>query len=321
MFTFAVMTYKHERFLVEHLESIKYQILSFGNGNNHTLLISDDNSDDRTVELADKWIEQNRKLFRETKVVKNSSNMGIVNNYLKTAQEIPTEHFKILAGDDIYYKNNIYEVLEDYDVVFTPTIAFDQEIIRDEIYREHRLCLKYSNTTKFRKYLKYENLIAAPGAFIKLDILRDSEFRRFLSRYHWIEDLPMWYYLFFKMRNISYRFETRPYILYRRNVGISSKQNGARYKEYTLERERLFEEFGMKLSMFPKFINPYKYYWKLLNYIVKHFDSKTNPKLIEFESNIQNELNDSPTYLEFIRHCAKEFHRKSGVLIDFGESC
>ncbi len=77
------------------------------------------------------------------------------------------------------------------------------------------------------------------------------------------------------------------------------------------------EEFGMKLSMFPKFINPYKYYWKLLNYIVKHFDSKTNPKLIEFESNIQNELNDSPTYLSSLGIVRKNSTENRVFLIDF----
>ena len=67
-FTFAAITYNHSDCIIEHLESLKKLVQKYGRVYLNNLIISDDASKDNTVELAKKWIEQNRSLFNDAKV-------------------------------------------------------------------------------------------------------------------------------------------------------------------------------------------------------------------------------------------------------------
>ena len=62
-FSFLVLAYNHENYIIEHLESIKYQVLTYGEEMSVDILISDDFSRDRTVDLIEKWIFANKRLF------------------------------------------------------------------------------------------------------------------------------------------------------------------------------------------------------------------------------------------------------------------
>ncbi|WP_288927434.1 glycosyltransferase, partial [uncultured Trichococcus sp.] len=62
MFTFVAITYNHEKYIIEHLESIKYQIENFSKGKQVNLVISDDGSMDNTMLYAQQWIERNKYL-------------------------------------------------------------------------------------------------------------------------------------------------------------------------------------------------------------------------------------------------------------------
>ena len=105
-FTFAVLTYNQEKFILQHLESIKYQIMKFGVDINVNLVVSDDGSKDNTIFLVEKWTNENYELFNDIKILKSTVNQGIVHNYIRLLDNIKTEKFKILAGDDIYFKNS-----------------------------------------------------------------------------------------------------------------------------------------------------------------------------------------------------------------------
>ena len=48
-FTFIVITYNHEEFILEHLESIKFLINHYGHGINFTISVADDASKDNTL--------------------------------------------------------------------------------------------------------------------------------------------------------------------------------------------------------------------------------------------------------------------------------
>ena len=51
-FTFAVITYNQEMYVIEQLESIKYQVNMFGKDYITNFLLCDDASTDRTVEFV-----------------------------------------------------------------------------------------------------------------------------------------------------------------------------------------------------------------------------------------------------------------------------
>ena len=108
-FTFGMLTYNQEDYVIEHLESIKYQILNFGKDVKAYFVLSDDASKDNTVKYVEMWTEANKDLFAGIKIVAKKNNAGIVQNFLTMLNNIHTSHYKILAGDDLYYKNNLFE--------------------------------------------------------------------------------------------------------------------------------------------------------------------------------------------------------------------
>ena len=109
-FTFATLTYNQENYILEHLESIRYQIEHFGQEREIYYVLADDCSSDRTVELAQKWLNRNRKLFKGIEIVAATQNQGIVRNYEQALRHIQTNQFKLLAGDDLYYCENIFDL-------------------------------------------------------------------------------------------------------------------------------------------------------------------------------------------------------------------
>ena len=65
MFTFVTITYNHEKYIIEHLESIRYQIENYSEGKKMNLIVSDDGSVDNTMRYAQQWVERNKNLFSE----------------------------------------------------------------------------------------------------------------------------------------------------------------------------------------------------------------------------------------------------------------
>jgi hypothetical protein len=310
MFTFIIISYNHENYIIEHLESIKYQIKCFGKDKEIQLVISDDYSQDRTIEIANKWLDINNGLFSAIKILQSDNNRGIVNNYLRGISAITCGEYKSLAGDDLYYKNNIFEVLKKHDLVFTPLIAFDDDVIDN--MSSMSLLVQYNRKKQISNILKYSNLISAPGVFAKLELSKDDEMIKFVSQYKWIEDFPKWYYIFNLRKDaIDYKLEINPYIMYRTTSGITNSCN-IKNKEYITEVEKMKKDFGMRLEKYPKYINPYRYYWKFINLKHIYFDMKYNSELIELNKIMREEISKSADYLNAIRNKAYEFYKLVG---------
>ena len=64
-FAFCVLAYNHEKYIVEHLESIKYLIEVHGAGIDFQIIVNDDCSTDKTLLLINLWLEKHRELFAD----------------------------------------------------------------------------------------------------------------------------------------------------------------------------------------------------------------------------------------------------------------
>jgi len=304
-FTFVIITYNQEQYILQHLESIKYQINKYGKGISVYLIISDDHSLDRTLQLAEIWLQENSCFFYNYKIYTSSSNKGIVKNYLKALNKIETAEYKLLAGDDLYYKNNVFQAIKEADILLTPTINFTDTNdlhLDNNLYLYQKCILNNHEDLKKRisKELDYDCLIQAPGSFLKTKIIQDKNFQNFVLQFKWIEDYPQWYYLFKKSnRTLKIRVSMKPYILYRTNVGISSTSKHTKNKEFILEKNKINDQFKNKHTILPKIINPYVYIYHIKHYMVCK-EAKHNPELIsydklrsskKFKSNINHYLN------------------------------
>ena len=306
MFTFATITYNHEKYILEHLESIKYQITNYGQDNEFSLIVSDDASKDATIRKIESWLSLNKSLFKQVTILTSDNNQGITKNYIRVVNSISSDCFKVLAGDDLYYKNNIFKVFWNYDLLFSPVIKFESEIMT-EIDLITLLLMKYCNLSSIKRLLEYHNFIYAPGVFIKRSIAQDKDLLHFLSHIHWIEDYAKWYYLFHNKNDLTLYYEKQPLVLYRKNSGISTNARHDKNSEYASEVTRLCKEWSLKSCKYPKYINPYKYFMKFIQLKVKYFDSKVDKKMKEKIGTLTEEIQVANQYLSQIRKKAAEF--------------
>src|SRR5688572_26730058 len=90
-----VITYNSALYVLETLDSIKRQTYQ-----QIELIISDDCSNDATVELCRKWLSVNGSRFVRTSLIEVESNTGIAQNCNRGVEASKGEWIKIIAGDD-----------------------------------------------------------------------------------------------------------------------------------------------------------------------------------------------------------------------------
>ena len=178
-FTFCSLTYNQEKLIIQQLESIKYQIENFGSNVNCTYVLADDHSTDNTCEVVKKWIEINPNLFHEVKYAISEVNKGIVGNFKNALNNITTRHFKILAGDDMYYRNNVFEMCDTEMFTITPVLFMNSNYVLSEgNYQFFRHLLECGSGERVKKFLQqqyqYGGGLTAPGIFYDRDLSDDK---------------------------------------------------------------------------------------------------------------------------------------------------
>lgn len=266
-FTFIVLTYNHEAYVREHLESIKYQITTFGQDMFFDLIIADDNSRDETIVVAQEWLKQNNELFRDICLLQQNPNVGTVKNIQMAIERVKTTSFKFLAGDDKYYINNIFELFDSRAFIITPVLPFGRyEKIIPYLKNSYRLLLLHNSVAKLCKLLCYGNFLPAPGVFVSDTCYKDGDLWKTLSNFRLIEDYPSWYYIFHKYKDINLKILTTPYVCYRVGNGVSTNQSGVS-QAYLDDEKKVFEYVEYKLNKQPKLLNVYKYKFWLMKKI------------------------------------------------------
>ena len=312
-FTFGMLTYNQEDYVIEHLESIKYQILNYGKNIKVYFILSDDASKDNTVKYVEMWTEANKELFAGIKIVVQERNSGIVSNSLALLSNINTSHYKILAGDDMYYKNNVFELVKQGNFIITPTISFaENRVLKFPTIDRYEILLLHNEKGKLKDYLRrrlrYSNCIDAPGVFLNYSLI-DQGLISELKKHQWVEDVPMWSYLFNK-GYVEVQIVQEPYILYRSAVGISRNKNHSSRKPFDEEVVKIKKTIFVDRSKYPRIINFYgcKYEWE--RFMLKFYWRKNNKMLKAFEKNISEEEIFAEGYLSEILKNGKEWKDK-----------
>lgn len=315
-FTFATLTYNQENYILEHLESIRYQIEHFGQKMEIYYVLADDCSTDQTVELVQKWLNKNSELFRGIEIVTASQNQGIVRNYEQILRHIHTDRFKVLAGDDLYYCENIFEAAKQGDFVMCPVVCFGENGVNRKAYRfrywTHKEWLGYDNKD-FKKKLMHrmhvKNCIVAPGVIWNHNLADEGLFQE-LSQFDWIEDYPSWMY-FLSKKDVQPIAYTKPIVLYRLSDGVSQRKTvSARKKNFETELLRQYKHYGSPFAKIPRKYHPYAYWYYLCYYIKACWYclvmDHIKKKLIEFENNMKIAYNETDSYIQMIRKNAEE---------------
>lgn len=100
----VVATYNSSKYIIETLESIKEQTYK-----NIEVIISDDCSQDDTVNICKQWISENASLPQIIKLIESPINTGVPANFNRGITRANGIWIKSIAGDDIFKKNAIEE--------------------------------------------------------------------------------------------------------------------------------------------------------------------------------------------------------------------
>lgn len=195
-FAFLVLAFNHQDYILEHLESIKYLVQTYGKALDVDLIVNDDASRDQTRVLVDLWLAVYSRMFRHVKTLYNPKNLGTCASVNNMITNMVADRCKLTAADDVYSFENIFEL-----TAFGPDAAMVSGralyLLGDEL-GEDRMANTLSTATQSIyqrdsllhrfKHLSYNN---APNLCYATDCLKNPKVREFLQRFDVVEDWPL----------------------------------------------------------------------------------------------------------------------------------
>lgn len=190
----TIVTYNSSRYIVEALDSAKAQTYK-----NIELIISDDCSQDDTVEICRKWLDENGERFARTVLLEAPENTGVSANFNRAIAESRGEWVKVLAGDDLFLPTCVEDNLNfiqqnpEAKVVFSVARTFKMKngkrvYLRQRPKRRHLPYFQMSAAEQLKQLYAF-CFLPAPTLFIEGEIVRSCKFD---ERFRNIEDYPMW---------------------------------------------------------------------------------------------------------------------------------
>lgn len=219
-FTFAIISYKQEKMILELLNSIKYQIVYYGENISVDLVVADDASPDNTQYIASRWIDDNKTLFRNITKIFEKENHGVVSNFKSAMANVKTEKFKLIAGDDVFSNENVFKCLDNTDedsiVSFIPTTLCDGVIsLRKDWFVKHIRFAKKKRDNKYDlMHQEYGSYFHTPTVFYNKKLF-DEFYEAPSVELKLFEDDPLWHSILKNNKKSHVVFQDRYLVLYR----------------------------------------------------------------------------------------------------------
>lgn len=223
-FTFVVITYNHEAYVLEHLESIAHQIREHGQGSTFQLIIADDASKDRTLDLARHWLGQHEGLFVDVQIYTQATNQGTCHNYTKVWPQVRGELCKLTAGDDVYSCENLlseWRRLRGFDMSSGyPLNLIDGHLSWPAFFNLNMVASnRIYGRGDYMKRLLGISFSHTPSLMFSTRVLRDDVIRDFVRRFAVTEDYPMHVKMAERFAPLSFAQSPLVHIYYRRTAG------------------------------------------------------------------------------------------------------
>ncbi len=123
----CIISYNSSKTIINTLESIKKQTYS-----PIELIISDDGSQDNTIEIVNDWLENNKSIFYNTELITVEKNTGVTANVNRAIKKAQGEFIKDFGADDFlepdYCEKCIrtFESNDNIQVLFTKVKFIDE---------------------------------------------------------------------------------------------------------------------------------------------------------------------------------------------------
>ena len=190
-----VIAYNSSKYILETLESIKVQTY-----HNIELIVSDDKSTDNTVEICQKWIDENKHRFVRAILVSAKSNSGIPANLNRGVNISEGFWIKCIAGDDLLAEDCLTELIyhiseqqEDIRILSSDFVKFTGDSIKNGVIKKNentQFCSRDSSAKDQYEMLLRFNRISAATVIIRRDLLLSVH--GFDERFRLLEDWPLW---------------------------------------------------------------------------------------------------------------------------------
>ncbi len=183
-----VVTYNSSKYVLETLESAKLQTYQ-----NIELIITDDSSQDNTIEICNNWLLDNKERFVRTELLTVNKNSGISGNCNRGLKKSRGEWLKFIAGDDLLLINCIQDNIQ-YSI--NKSCSFILSKVKLSKPTDYRFITIFDRGYKLGreknqvKELLKGNCIPATGMFLKRSTI--LELNGFDERYPMLEDYPLW---------------------------------------------------------------------------------------------------------------------------------
>lgn len=215
-----LISYNSSAYVCETLESIKSQSYR-----NIELIVSDDGSKDETLEICQRWIEENKTRFIRTALITTPVNTGIPANCNRGLNSAEGDWVKLIAGDDVLRENCIEDNIDhvrrnnNVAVLFSYVHAYANNFSPDNFLQqvpENPPGDFINNTIDARQ--QYQMLLIrdrvgyTASSFINRDVL--IQISGYDEKYKLMEDNPLWLKLtrsghklhFMEKVTVNYRF-------------------------------------------------------------------------------------------------------------------
>ena len=218
MFTFIVTCYNQADVIPYMLESIKYQIEKFGQGQEFQLIVTDDGSRDDSCLVISRWIQENQNLFAKTDKLFREENAGICVNYVDALRRVEGERFVAVNGDDLLAPFNLFEItakLDDHDMICTAFLKFTGE---GDIIRSYNTYLEVALQRFIRGKTLYRAIkLGFPimGTAVYRKSLLSESVLDFILGFRTVNDRACFQKILDENRDIKVCYVNRPIILYR----------------------------------------------------------------------------------------------------------
>lgn len=239
LISIVVITYNFEKIIEKCLISIENQTYK-----NVEIIITDDCSTDKTIEICEKWKEKNINQF-EIKIIKLQENSGVVKNINNGVKQAKGEWVKIIAGDDFLDKNAIKKFVDfifenpKAEIIFSKANTFyieNGEELLGKIIPENTEFYKKKSKQQYQELLE-GNMIVAPTAIIKNELLKRMNY--FDEKFKMVEDYPFWLKLL--KSEIKFYFLNEVTVFYRKDSNsVSGKGKNKRTNPAMLEFSKQF---------------------------------------------------------------------------------
>lgn len=235
----VVITYNSSKYVLETLESAKEQTYQ-----NIELIVSDDCSTDKTVEICEQWLEMNKNRFISATLIRAEKNSGIPANINRGIEKANGLWLKIIAGDDVLYRDAIENViLTTNDNPQIEILLTQIEVFREIFEPENSITISPKDWEKSKilndwvdsnaqiEYLLSGFHFPAPGFYLKHELIR--EVGGYDERFKLIEDIPFFLKVLIKGKKIY--FKPIPTVKYRKHSENLTAVNENIFRGYHLQ--------------------------------------------------------------------------------------